>query len=408
MYTPAGRADSSGAGHPVLPADIGQALAELAATLGNGSGGVMGDNEWAFSLAIVSLTSSVFVLAVIAHIAHRHRKYLQRLSLRVSSYVALADLLSSVAQIVMLQNDLMTRQAKPGLRFILLLLMFSTLLFVFLTLAISIQLHLSTLTKVRVAVYMRLERWYVPVSVILAALLPAIAVAQMRGIYRVLYMHAFSWPAESWVRRLVLWMCNYVWVVLTIAYCSGVPLLLSLRIWAMWRSSVEIIAAPRMPEKWDWNRLTLASSVRESHDAETLKDSGSSQFSVGNGGAGLFSLTVGQRQSLEPVVNSGSRRGYLVMVVGRNEGAGGAAMAVRSYVDKRRFLHSVKRLAYYPLVPIITQLGVVAMNMTEEPSRGLYVYGTAMACLSAIQVGINRETFEPIFLVARRSLRNRE
>ncbi|KAJ2831241.1 hypothetical protein FBU31_002315 [Coemansia sp. 'formosensis'] len=394
MYTPVGRADSSSAGHPVLPADIGQALAELAATMSNSSGsGVMGDDGWAFvvsdkwvmtiqSLAIVSLISSVFVLAAIAHIAHRHGKYLKRLSLRVSGYVAMADLLSSVAQIVMLQNNLMMDQTESGLRFILWLSMFSTLLFVFLTLAISIQLHLSTLTKIRVAVYMRLERWYVPMSVFLAALLPAIAVAQMRGIYWVPYMHAFNWPAESWVRRLVLWMCNYVWVVLTIAYCSGVAILLSLRIWAMWRSSVEVIAAPRMPEKWDWNRLTSASSVRESHDAETLKDSGSSQFSVGDGGAGLFSPTIGRRQSLEPA--GSSRRGYLVTVVGGHEGPGGAAMAVRSYVDKRRFLRSVQRLACYPLVPIITQLGVVAMNMTAEPSRGLYVYGTAMACLGGL------------------------
>ncbi|KAJ2859442.1 hypothetical protein GGH94_006102 [Coemansia aciculifera] len=380
MYTPAGRADSSGAGHPVLPADIGQALEELAATLGNGSGGVMGDNEWSF------VVSDQW-----------------RLSLRVSGYVALADLLNSVAQIVMLQNDLMMRQTKSRLRFILWLSVFSTLLFVFLTLAISIQLHLNTLTKVRVVVYMRLERWYVPVSVILAALLPAIAVAQMRGIYWVPYMHAFNWPAESWVRRLVLWMCNYVWVVLTIAYCSGVALLLSLRIWAMWCSSVEVITAPRIPEKWDWNRLTSASSVRESHDAETLKDSGSSQFSVGDGGAGLFSPTVGQRQSLEPVVNSDSRRGYLVTVVGRNEGAGGAEMAVRSYVGKRWFLRSVQQLACYPLVSTITQLGVVDMIMTAELLRRLYVYGTAMACLSGIQVGINRGTFDLTFLVARRS-----
>ncbi|KAJ2882578.1 hypothetical protein H4R27_003361 [Coemansia aciculifera] len=219
MYTPAGHADSSGAGHLVLPADIGQALEELAATLGNGSSGIMGDNEWSFvvsdqwvmtiqSLAIVSLISSAFVLTVMAHIAHRHRKYLQCLSLRVSGYVAIADLLSSVAQIVMLQNDLMMRQTASGLRFILWLSMFSTLLFVFLTLTISIQLHLSMLTKVRVVVYMRLEHWYVPVSIILAALLPAIAVAQMRGIYWVPYMHAFNWPAESWVRHLVLWMCN--------------------------------------------------------------------------------------------------------------------------------------------------------------------------------------------------------
>ncbi|KAJ2879210.1 hypothetical protein H4R27_005438 [Coemansia aciculifera] len=168
MYTPAGRTDSSGAGHPVLPADIGQALAELATMLGNGSGGVMGDNEWSFvvsdqwvmtiqSLAIVSLILLVFVLLAIAHIAHRHRKYLQCLSLRASGYVALVDLLSLVAQIVMLQNDLMMRQTKSRLRFILWLSVFSMLMFVFLTLVILIQLHLSTLTNVRVAVYMRLE-----------------------------------------------------------------------------------------------------------------------------------------------------------------------------------------------------------------------------------------------------------
>ncbi|KAJ2439904.1 hypothetical protein GGF42_007802, partial [Coemansia sp. RSA 2424] len=392
MYTPNGHAGDVGgsnAGHPVLPADIGQALTELAESMGNGGngsggGGIMGDSsEWAFvvsdrwvltiqSLAIVSLISSVAVLVVIAHIAHRHRKYLQRLSLRVSGYVAFADLLSSISQIVMLQNDLMMGQSRSGLRFILWLSMFSTLMFVFLTLAISIQLHLSTLTKMRVAAYMRLERWYVPVSVVLAALLPAIAVAQMRGIYWVPYMHAFNWPAESWARRLVLWMCNYVWVVLTIAYCSGVSLLLSLRIWAMWRSSVEVIAAPRMPEKWDWNRLTSASSVRESNDVETLKDSAASEYSVvgdggggggGGGGAGLFSPTyaAGRRQSLEPIRDTGSRRGYLVTVIGNggsSGSSGGAAVAVRSYVDKRRFLRSVQRLACYPLVPIITQLGV--------------------------------------------------
>ncbi|KAJ2743784.1 hypothetical protein GGI20_003480 [Coemansia sp. BCRC 34301] len=362
MYTPAGHA-----GQPVLPADIGQALTELAASMGDG-------NEWAFvvsdrwvmaiqSIAIVSLISSAAVLIVIAHIAYRHGKYLQRLSLRVSGYVAVADALSSVAQIVMLQNDLMMGQTADGLRFILWLSMFSTLLFVFLTLAISVQLHLSTLTSVRVAAYMRLERWYVPTSFLMAALLPAIAVGMMRGVYWVPYMHAFNWPSESWVRRLVLWLCNYVWVVITIAYCAGVSLCLSLRIWAMWRSSVEVIAAPRMPEKWDWNRLTSASSLRESNDMETLKGSGSG-FSA---------------EPFEPtaVRDNGSRRGYLVTV-------SSGAMAVRSYVDKQRFLRSVQRLACYPLVPIITQLGVVAMNMTETPSKGLYVYGTAMACLGGL------------------------
>ncbi|KAJ2899459.1 hypothetical protein GGI21_000116 [Coemansia aciculifera] len=393
MYTPAGRAGNSSVGNPVLPGDIGQALAGLAATMGNGTEIMGGASEWSFvvsdqwvmaiqSLAIVSLISSAVVLIVVAHIAYRHSKYLQRLSLRVSGYVALGDLLSSIAQIIMLQNNLMMEQTESGLRFILWLSMFSTLLFVFLTLSISIQLHLSTLTNIRVAAYMRLERWYVPASVVLAAVLPAIAVAQMRGIFWVPYMHAFSWPAESWVRRLVLWMCNYVWVVLTIAYCSGVSLLLSLRIWAMWRSSVEVIAAPRMPEKWDWNRLTSASSIRESHDAETLKDSGStSEFSVG---AGLFSPTATderRRQSLEPMRDSNSRRGYLVTTLNGNNAA---TVAVRSYVDKRRFLRSVQRLACYPLVPIVTQLGVVAMNMTAEPSKGLYVYGTAMACLSGL------------------------
>ncbi|KAJ2004719.1 hypothetical protein H4R26_002350 [Coemansia thaxteri] len=363
---------------PVLPGDLAQALG------GMGEWAFVVSDQWVLaiqSLAIVSLMSSVAVLAAVGLIARRHGKYLRRLSLRVSGYVALADLLSAVAQITMLQNDLMMRQSAAGLRFILWLSMSSTLLFVFLTLAIAVQLHLSTLTRVRVAAYMRLERVYVPASVALAAALPAVAVALMQGIFWVPYMHAFSWPADAWARRLVLWLCSYAWIVGTIAYCAAVALCLSLRIAAMWRNSVEVIAEPRMPEKWDWSRLTSA-STRASHD--TLSESTACDSADALRKDPRTPLAAAATDSSGRVSISGSmgvgapRRGYLVTVMGSGP------VAVRSYVDKARFLRSVQRLACYPLVPIITQLGVVAMNMTSEPSRGLYIYGTAMACLSGL------------------------
>ncbi|KAJ2726081.1 hypothetical protein GGI07_000864 [Coemansia sp. Benny D115] len=321
-------------------------------------------NEWSFvvssqwivtiqTLAAVSLICSLGVLAFVSHIMRKHRQFLRRLSLRISAYVAAADVVSAVVQLVMLQNDLMIKLNTHSLRLVLWLSMFSTLLPMFLTLCISVQLHLSTLTHIRVGVYMRMERYYAGASVLAATILPAIAVAQMQGIFWVPYMHAFNWPAESWTRRLILWMCCYVWIILTIIYCSGVAACLALRIWALWQSSVEIVTAPRMPEKWDWSRLTA--SGRDSDD--TMKDDSASTIRSTTGYESrsyLVTLTATDRHTHQPV-------------------------AVRSYVDKRRFLLSIQRLACYPLVPVLTQLGVVAMNMTEQPSKGLYIYGTVMA-----------------------------
>ncbi|KAJ1662172.1 hypothetical protein IW140_006041 [Coemansia sp. RSA 1813] len=354
-------------------------------------------NEWSFvvsdqwvitmqSLSVVSLLASLGVLAFMTHIFIRHRKYLERLSLRISGYVALADILNSITQILTLNNDLMIKQTRSGLRFILWLSMFSTLWFVFLTLCISMQLHLSTLTKIRVGIYMKLEKFYIPASLFLAVLLPGIAVGVMDGIFWIPYMHSFNWPTENWRRKLTLWMCNYVWIVLTVVYCSVVAMLLSLRIWVMWRNSVEVIEAPRMPEKWDWNSLT--ESARTS--AETIVSSTSLlKQSAGDTNSTLIGT---RRVSFDPMhshdqasmpATGGSGRGYLLTVM-RADKETGQTMAVRSYVDKKRFLRSIQRLACYPLVPIITQLGVVAMNMVDTPTKGLYIYGMALASTSGL------------------------
>ena len=87
-------------------------------------------SEWSFvvsdqwvitmqSLSVVSLLASLGVLAFMAHIFIGHRKYLERLSLRISGYVALADILNSITQILALHNDLMIKQTSSSLRFIL-------------------------------------------------------------------------------------------------------------------------------------------------------------------------------------------------------------------------------------------------------------------------------------------------
>ncbi|KAI7820475.1 hypothetical protein BX661DRAFT_189124 [Kickxella alabastrina] len=365
-------------------------------------------NKWAFvvssqwirtiqTLSIISLISSLCVLTAMAHIFMRHKRYLARLSIRVSGCVAVCDILSSITQLLLLQNNFMNRQSTHGLRFILWLSMFSTLSFVFLTLSISTQLHLSTLTKVRVATYMRLEKFYVPLSLILAAVFPAIAVVQMKGIYWVPHLHAFNWPSTTALaRRLVLWMCNYLWIVLTIVYCAGVALVLSLRIWSMWRDSVDVISEPRMPEKWDWNSLikrerpsqgTMASSSMDTLYHHHKESAQSDQLSV-------TSTVFNQQMPSDPsepaqtVGRSGHMagscgRGYLVTMTVPDR-QDGQPVVVRSYVDKSQFLRSIQRLVCYPLVPVLTQLGVVAMNMTEYPSKNLYIFGTVMATTSGL------------------------
>ncbi|KAJ1936666.1 hypothetical protein FBU59_004981, partial [Linderina macrospora] len=76
--------------------------------------------------------------------------------------------------------------------------------------------------------------------------------------------------------------------------------------------------------------------------------------------------------------------GYLLPVRSNPQSGKQRVQAVRSFVDKKRFLKSIQRLACYPLVPVITQLGVVAMNIAPEPSKGLYIYGTLMATTSGL------------------------
>ncbi|KAJ1804658.1 hypothetical protein LPJ56_005581 [Coemansia sp. RSA 2599] len=277
----------------------------------------------------------------------------------------------------------MMSQTTHGLRFILWLSMFSTLFFIFLTFCISLQLHLSTLTNVRVGTYMRLEKFYVVASLLAAVVLPAIAVSQMKQVYWVPYMHSFNWPAPSWERRLVLWMCHYLWIILTIVYCTLVSVCLSLRIMAMWKDSVEVFVKPRMPEKWDWSKLTESGrpsneTISTFHEDVNLAPSSPEPSSNGT--------LVGRRISFEPVKVAGhgenmagvAGRGYLVTLMSSDQQSG-RPVAVRSYVDKKRFLRSIQRLALYPVIPILSLLGLVAMNMTEEPSKGLYIYGTVMS-----------------------------
>ncbi|KAJ2159149.1 hypothetical protein GGF46_003237 [Coemansia sp. RSA 552] len=330
-------------------------------------------SEWRATLqtlAGMSLVSSVVVVGTMGWIFWRHRRYLDRLSLRVSGVVAIADLLGALAQILMLNNDLMIGQTADGLRFILWLSMFSSLLSAFLIMSMAMQLHLSTLTKVRVRVYTGMEKFYIPGSVLLAVLLPSIAVGMMQGMYWIPWLHSFNWPVAAWKKRLVLWACNYIWLTLAIIYAAIVAFLLALRIRAMWRNSAEIVAEPRLPEKWSWAHL--AESTRPSQDVESpLTKSDESTFS---GGGALAHSSV---------CTAKTGRGYLLTLM-ESDSLTGRPMAIRTYIDKQRFLRSVQRLACYPLVPLLTQLGVVAMNMPAEPSRGLYIYGTAMAATAGM------------------------
>ncbi|KAJ2829276.1 hypothetical protein IWW50_000944, partial [Coemansia erecta] len=287
------------------------------------------------TISILSLLTSLATLFAMLWVWIRHRKYFKRLSLRISAFVALADLLSSTGELVMMNSPLMLAQTGHGLRFVLWLSMFSSLLFVLLTLCMAVQLHLSTLTRVRVRVYMRLERWYVVASFTVAVVLPLVAVMQMQGIVWVPWMHAFSWPTSSVRRRCVLWVCHFAWILVTVVYTFGVSLVLALRIRKMWRNSVDVVAEPRVPEKWDWARLTA--SARSSEDTMDNLDKESTASSK--------TLSCG--------------RGYVVTLMA-NDAVTGRPCAVRSYVDKARFLRSMQRLALYPLVPVLTQLGVVA------------------------------------------------
>ncbi|KAJ2305099.1 hypothetical protein H4R23_006378 [Coemansia sp. Cherry 401B] len=350
--------DSSGLG--------GLDLSSIEAALGNMS---EAQSRWAFvvsaeyriaiqTVASLSLISSLVVVLSVGWIRWRHRKYLERLSLRVSGYVAIADALGAVCELLMMNTELMLRQSSDGLRFVLWLSIFSSLVFVILTVGVAVQLHLSALTRVRVGVYMRLERWYAGLALGLAAGLAAVCVAPMRGLYWVPWMHAFSWPTDAWKRRLVLWSCHYVWVAVAIVYAGGVAGVLALVIRRMYRDSAEVISEPRAPEKWDWARLTGSQRASE----ETLG-------SVGSGGSTAKPWAGG--------------RGYVMTLVG-SDAATGRAVAVRSYVDRQRFCRSVQRLALYPLVPLVTQLGVVACNMTETPSKALYIYGTAMSAATGL------------------------
>ncbi|KAJ2761588.1 hypothetical protein IWQ57_006009 [Coemansia nantahalensis] len=309
-------------------------------------------------LAVLSLVASALVLGAVGWIWVRHKKYLSRLSLRVSGYVALADMLNAAMAIVLQHNPVMLAASRGVLRLILWAYMFSTLAGVFLTLSISVQLHLSTFTRVRVGTYMRLERFYVPASFLVAAILPAIQVAVMRGISWDPLMHSFKWPTDVWRVRLALWMCSYAWIVATIVYCAAIALLVSLRIWQMWRNSVEIAAAadaPRVPEKWDWSRLAASPPTSVAGSQCTLE--------------------AGPETPVSPQTPGTGRPGYVVTLTG-SDSKTGQPVAVRTFVDKRRFLMSMQRLACYPLVPVITQLGTVAMNMTSAPVRSLYIYGT--------------------------------
>ncbi|KAJ2710331.1 hypothetical protein H4R19_003796 [Coemansia spiralis] len=316
--------------------------------------------EWSAAiqiLAVLSLVASVMVGASVVWIGLRHRKYLGRLSLRISGFAALADTVNAAATIAMQQNAAMMAASQTGaLRFVVWVYSFSALAAVFLTLSISVQLHLSTLTKVRVGAYMRLEQVYVPASFGLAAVLAAIQAAVMNDITWNPLLRAVSWHTDTWRLRLTLWMCNYMWLVATIVYCAGIALLVSLRILQMWRNSAKVATpepAPRVPEKWDWSRLAASARSSSAESQATLEAGGPDNIDAGGP----------------------TRGGYMVTLTTTDDKTG-LPVAVRTFVDRRRFLMSVQRLVCYPLVPVVTQLGVVAMNMAPRPVRGLWLYGT--------------------------------
>ncbi|KAJ1938475.1 hypothetical protein FBU59_004424 [Linderina macrospora] len=213
---------------------------------------------------IASIVSSVFVIAATIILSIRNRELFSRPSFRLSGWIAAADLIYSVTQLFVFNNEYMSALSERSLRAIIWMLSGSVVTFVFLTVCIGIHLVMTVfLRKTHIA--NRIQRYYEYVSFFLGFLVTHSYMYMYEKVGWMPSMQVFriamSGPSEYYRN---IWLAQYVWTASGILFLFIVSILIYLQMMQV-ISRVEETQGPEKLDMLDGSTLNMMTDLRRKY-----------------------------------------------------------------------------------------------------------------------------------------------
>ncbi|KAJ2157027.1 hypothetical protein GGF46_004789 [Coemansia sp. RSA 552] len=196
---------------------------------------------------IGSICASGVVIGSFAFVCMKEATLLKRISFRISAWIAACDVIYSVCQLCVFNNDYMSSLSETSLRVIHWLMSASVLSFAFLCASVGVHLILSVLTK-HVALGMRTQWYSEYISIFLGFFITHPFLYLYKEVAWASDSQAFYINVEDKYYRVTSWLTMWAWLFTACIFLMVVGILVSIKMLTFSRSMMDIPALPEGDE----------------------------------------------------------------------------------------------------------------------------------------------------------------
>ncbi|KAJ1958751.1 hypothetical protein EC988_000118 [Linderina pennispora] len=212
---------------------------------------------------IASIVSSIFVIGATIVLSIRNRELFSRPSFRLSGWIAAADLIYSVTQLFVFDNDYMSTLSEANLRAIVWMLAGSVVSFVFLTVCIGIHLVLTVLMR-KTHIANRIQGYYEYVSFVLGFLVTHSYMYMYEKIGWMPSMQVFRIATSESEYNRNIWVAHYMWTAAGILFLFIISILIYLQMMSV-INRVEETQGPEKLDMLDGSTLNMMTDMRRKY-----------------------------------------------------------------------------------------------------------------------------------------------
>ncbi|KAJ2586128.1 hypothetical protein IWW49_004191 [Coemansia sp. RSA 1797] len=197
--------------------------------------GLLGD--WAivgYAINICSVVLSIITIVSVIVVLFKNRNLTSHASLRISMASAVCDIIYSVCQMFIFNNEFMSKLPEINLRVFLWMMAGSTVTFVLLTVSMGIHLVLMVLTK-NTYWAMRIQPYYEVASFALGFLITHPYMYLFQTVQWVPTAQLFYLVENVSVSRRNTWLIHWAWVFAGIVFLFLITLAVNVQMGRVWR-----------------------------------------------------------------------------------------------------------------------------------------------------------------------------
>ncbi|KAJ2730438.1 hypothetical protein IW152_005238 [Coemansia sp. BCRC 34962] len=227
--------------------------------------GVLGD--WAvvgYGINICSIVLSAVVILTTIILVFKNRSLIARPSIRISTSIAVCDMVYSVCQMFVFNNDYMKQLTEVRLRVMLWIMSGASVSFVFLSTCMGIQLLLTVLTRKSHWAGV-IQPYYEVTSFFLAFLVTHPYLYIAKAVMWIPSAQVFYLKDEVENSRRNIWLIQWMWIFTGIVFLFFVAIFTYLKMSQVWREASATHGAPEKLDLLDTATLNALSEERKKY-----------------------------------------------------------------------------------------------------------------------------------------------